>query len=58
MVDKPLFIKDCERERLRKIYSQIAILKDRISSEYEEYSAINTSLYYLKNAIEYKDKYY
>lgn len=52
------FISKPEREELVKIFRDIERIKESISLDHEEFSAINTALYYLKNAIECKEKYY
>lgn len=58
MDDKPIFISKSQRECLLKAYDLIEQIKLNVSNDCEEYSAIKTTLYYLKNAIKYKEKYY
>lgn len=52
-----LLISEEERQELRKAYKIIEDVKSRLNIDYEEFSAINTTLYYLNNAINYKKKF-
>lgn len=58
MCDKPIFITQSQREQLTHIFKELKRLKEQISIEHEEYAAVDTSLYYLKNAIKSEKKYY
>lgn len=57
-MDNELFITESQRNKLLSAYKIIEKLQNEISLEYEEYSAIDTTLYYLNNAIRYKEKFY
>ena len=46
-------LSESEIEKLKEAYNLIEKVKEKISFEYEEYSAIKTSLLYLNNAINY-----
>lgn len=52
-----ILLSESEKEELKKAYNLIEKVKENINIEYEEYSAINTSLAYLNNAINYKKKF-
>ncbi len=56
--DNPIFITEAQKDSLREAYSLIESIKANITWDYEEYSAINTSLEYLKNAINFKQKFF
>lgn len=45
------------RNELKKAYQIIKGVRDKISIDYEEFFAINTTLDYLNNAINYKQKF-
>lgn len=52
-----ILLSKSEREELKKAYEIIEKVKEKINLDYEEYAAIKTSLYYLNNAIKYKEKF-
>lgn len=45
------------RNELKKAYQIIKGVRDKISIDYEEFFTINTTLDYLNNAINYKQKF-
>ncbi|MBZ9537225.1 hypothetical protein KGR20_24095 [Cytobacillus oceanisediminis] len=57
-MDNPVFISDSQRKDLLEGYKMIERVVKQITIEHEEYTPINTSLYYLKNAIKAKEKFY
>ena len=52
-----ILLSENEKEKLKSAYHLIKSVKDKISIEYEEFFAINTTLEYLNNAINYKKKF-
>lgn len=52
-----ILLSEDEREELKNAYNLIHNIKEKMSVDFEEYSAIKTSLAYLNNAINYKDKF-
>lgn len=52
-----ILLSEDEKEKLKKAYNLIKSVKDKINIEYEEFFAINTTLEYLNNAINYKKKF-
>ena len=56
MEDNLIFINESQRQSLKTAYLIINSIKEKLTWDYEEYSAIDTSLYYLKNAIYYKKR--
>lgn len=52
-----ILLSESEIEKLKEAYNLIEKVKEKISFEYEEYSAIKTSLLYLNNAINYNKKF-
>ena len=52
-----LLLSDYERAELKKAYLLIKQVKEKIDYEYEEYFAIQSSLDYLNNAINFKVKF-
>lgn len=57
-MDKPVFISNLQRKQLHEAYKSIENILKQISIDHEEYTSINTSLYYLKNAIKAEEKFY
>jgi hypothetical protein len=58
MNDKLLFLTKDQKEKLKKAFFLVESVKNEMSLLHEEYTIINTSLYNLKKAIEYQEKYY
>jgi len=56
--DNLIFITEAQRETLKDAYLLIESIKSQIDWDCEEYSAIDTSLQDLKNAIYYKKKFF
>lgn len=52
-----LLISEEEREELRKAYKIIEGVKNKLNIDYEEFFAIDTTLQYLNNAINYEKKF-
>lgn len=52
-----ILLSESEREELKKAYELINKVKEKINIDYEEYSAIKSTLSYLNNAINYKEKF-
>lgn len=52
-----ILLSEEDKEELKKAYQIIEQVKNKINIDYEEYGAVNTTLYYLNNAINYKKKY-
>lgn len=52
-----ILLSENEREELIKAYELIKKVQEKINIDYEEYSAIKTTLSYLNNAINYKEKF-
>lgn len=52
-----ILLSEEDRNELKKAYQIIKGVRDKISIDYEEFFAINTTLDYLNNAINYKQKF-
>lgn len=52
-----ILLSESEIEKLKEAYNLIEKVKEKITFEHEEYSAIKTSLLYLNNAINYNEKF-
>lgn len=52
-----ILLSENDKEELKKAYQLIKHVKDKISINYEEFFVINTTLEYLNNAINYKEKF-
>ena len=53
-----LFLNESDRQKLKEAYEIIKNVRAGITVDYEEFSAINTTMEYLGNAIYYKRKYF
>lgn len=53
-----LFLNESDRQKLKEAYEIIKNVRAGITVDYEEFSAINTTMEYLDNAIYYKRKYF
>ena len=53
-----LFLNESDRKKLKEAYEIIKNVRKGITVDYEEFSAINTTMEYLDNAIYYKRKYF
>lgn len=53
-----IFLNESERKKLKEAYEIIKNVRKGITVDYEEFSAINTTMEYLDNAIYYKRKYF
>lgn len=52
-----ILLSEEDKEELKKAYQIIEQVRDKISIDYEEFFVINTTLEYLNNTINYKEKF-
>lgn len=58
MEERLIFITENQREHLKSAYNLLNRIKENISVDHEEYVAIDSSIYYLKSAINFKERNY